>query len=216
MLPHTAHHIAVCRRVNVGHPPSLVDQLPDRRLRSELNVAAFPDRDNLPSRYYSCDRYHYGTRSAAPTHLITSFRTTVVAMHVTVTISTWNRATLLDGTLTSLAQVTIPRGVTWEVIVANNNSTDETEEVLRKHSRRLPLTRLFVPQQGKSYAMNQVVDRLGGDLVLWTDDDVCFSRDWVASYLDAAQRWPHAAFFGGQVIPRFLGHEPDWLRPPGA
>ena len=134
-------------------------------------------------------------------------------MHITVGISTWNRAGLLDGTLSSLAEVSVPEGVTWDVIVANNNSTDETDAVLRKHDTRLPLTTLFVGQQGKSYALNELVDRLSGDLVLWTDDDVEFSKDWIGSYVRAARRWPKAAFFGGHIIPRFLAEEPDWLRP---
>ena len=134
-------------------------------------------------------------------------------MHVTVAICTWNRAALIDDTLASLAKVAIPGGVTWEIIVANNNSTDETEDVLYRHATQLPMTRLFVAQQGKSYALNKVVDALRGDLVLWTDDDVHLPEDWVASYVDAAQRWPNAAFFGGQVIPHFLSDEPDWLRP---
>jgi glycosyltransferase involved in cell wall biosynthesis len=134
-------------------------------------------------------------------------------MHLTVGICTWNRAELLDGTLASLAEVAIPAGVTWDVIVANNNSTDPTEDVLDRHAGRLPLIRLFVPQQGKSHALNQVVERLAGDLVLWTDDDVRFSADWITSYVDAARRWPKAAFFGGRVTPRFPAGEPDWLRP---
>jgi glucosyl-dolichyl phosphate glucuronosyltransferase len=134
-------------------------------------------------------------------------------MHLTVGICTWNRANLLDGTLASLARVAVPPGVTWEVIVANNNSTDPTEAVLDRHARRLPLTRLFVPEQGKSHALNEVVRCLRGDLVLWTDDDVQIPPDWFASYVDAARQWPEAGFFGGRIIPHFLCEEPDWLRP---
>ena len=134
-------------------------------------------------------------------------------MHLTVAICTWNRADLLDAALASLAKVTVPAGVTWEVIVANNNSTDHTKEVLDRHAGRLPLVELFVRRQGKSHALNEVVARLAGDLVLWTDDDVRFSEDWVASYVDAARRWPEASFFGGHVVPRFPARQPDWLRP---
>jgi glucosyl-dolichyl phosphate glucuronosyltransferase len=134
-------------------------------------------------------------------------------MHVTVAICTWNRANLLDAALTSIAKATIPAGVTWDVIVANNNSTDHTEDVLDKHVGRIPLTRLFISQQGKSYALNKVVELLAGDLVLWTDDDVLVAEDWIASYVDAAYRWSEAVFFGGHIIPRFLGEEPKWLRP---
>jgi glucosyl-dolichyl phosphate glucuronosyltransferase len=134
-------------------------------------------------------------------------------MHVNVAICTWNRADLLDAALTSLAAAAIPAGVTWDVIVANNNSSDHTEDVLDKHVGRIPLTRLFVSRQGKSYALNKIVERLAGDLVLWTDDDVRVAENWIASYVDAAHRWPEAAFFGGHIIPCFLGKEPSWLRP---
>jgi glycosyltransferase involved in cell wall biosynthesis len=134
-------------------------------------------------------------------------------MHVTVAIGTWNRADLLDAALTSLAKATIPAGVTWDVIVVNNNSTDHTEEVLDKHLGRLPLTRLHVPRQGRSHALNAAIERLTGDLVLWTDDDVEVAENWIASYVDAACRWPDAAFFGGRIVPRFPGGEPGWLRP---
>jgi glycosyltransferase involved in cell wall biosynthesis len=134
-------------------------------------------------------------------------------MHLTVAISTWNRADLLDAALRSLARAIIPAGVTWDVIVANNNSTDHTEAVLDKHLGGLPLGRLFVPRQGKSYALNELVQRLSGDLVLWTDDDVEVAEDWIVSYVEAARRWPEAAFFGGYIIPRFLAAEPAWLRP---
>jgi len=85
--------------------------------------------------------------------------------------------------------------------------------VLDAHANKLPLRRLFVATQGKSYALNEIVQRLHGDLVLWTDDDVLFERDWIELYLDAARRWPGAAFFGGNVIPTFFAEEPAWLRP---
>ena len=99
------------------------------------------------------------------------------------------------------------------MIVANNNCTDHTDAVLDAHAGSLPLSRLHVPRQGRSHALNAMVERLRGDLVLWTDDDVEVAGDWIASYVDAARRWPEAAFFGGRIVPRFLGEEPVWLRP---
>ena len=134
-------------------------------------------------------------------------------MHVTVAICTWNRADLLDGTLASLAGMHIPSGVTWDVIVADNNSSDDTSKILARYATQLPLLTIFEKRQGKSHALNQVVRRLKGDLVLWTDDDVLIPHDWLSVYVDAARRWPHASFFGGHIIPRFVGAEPDWLRP---
>lgn len=133
-------------------------------------------------------------------------------MEVTVAICTWNRAELLDTTLASLAKVGVPQDVVWKVIVADNNSSDGTAQVLDRHVNRLPLQRLFVKQQGKSHALNAVIKRLQGDLVLWADDDVLFDSRWLASYVDAARLHTEVGFFGGPIIPRFLGGEPDWLR----
>jgi glycosyltransferase involved in cell wall biosynthesis len=134
-------------------------------------------------------------------------------MDIAVAICTWNRADLLNATLTSLAEMTIPPGVRWRVIVADNNSTDHTQQILDQHQQTLPLKRVFVREQGKSYALNRVVRELEGDLVLWADDDVLVHKNWLEAYVHAAQRWPDAAFFGGQIVPRFLGPEPAWLRP---
>ncbi|MEE3368122.1 MAG: glycosyltransferase family A protein [Planctomycetota bacterium] len=134
-------------------------------------------------------------------------------MRVTLAICTWNRADLLNVTLHSLAKLMIPAGVEWQVIVADNNSTDHTQRVLAKHAAVLPLTSLFVQAQGKSHALNAITERLAGDLVIWTDDDVLVDPCLIQSYVEAATAQPDAQFFGGWVVPRFLGAEPSWLRP---
>ena len=109
-------------------------------------------------------------------------------MDVSVAICTWNRAELLDCTLASLAEVFVPRHVRLRVIVADNNSTDDTARTVERHERRLPLQRLFVKKQGKSNALNAVLERLQGDLVLWTDDDVLFDRHWLTAYVEMCIR----------------------------
>ena len=58
---------------------------------------------------------------------------------VTVAICTWNRADLLDRTLAQMHRLWIPEGVTWELLVVNNNCTDHTDEVINRHAAALPL-----------------------------------------------------------------------------
>ena len=60
---------------------------------------------------------------------------------ISVAICTWNRAQLLDQTLDHLTRVRIPEGAEWEVLVVNNNCTDNTDRVLEKHFSHLPLRR---------------------------------------------------------------------------
>src|ERR1700676_1787445 len=108
-------------------------------------------------------------------------------MRITVAICTWNRAKLLDQTLTQMRELRIPVGVEWELLVVNNNCTDDTDAVLGRHAAHLPLQRLFQPRQGKSYAANLAVERSRGALIVWTDDDVLVDPNWLAEYVKAAE-----------------------------
>lgn len=131
-------------------------------------------------------------------------------MRFTVAICTWNRAALLSRVLERLARVQQPPGG-WELLVVNNNSTDDTGRVLEAFAGRLPLRRAFEPEQGLSHARNRAVREAGGDYVVWTDDDALVDEGWLAAYARAVERHPEAAVFGGPVRPRFEGTPPGWL-----
>jgi glycosyltransferase involved in cell wall biosynthesis len=131
-------------------------------------------------------------------------------MRFTVAICTWNRAALLSRVLERLARVQHPPGG-WEVLVVNNNSTDDTERVLEAFAGRLPLRRAFEPKQGLSHARNAAVTRAAGEYVVWTDDDALVDEGWLAAYARAVERHPEAAVFGGPVRPCFEGSPPPWL-----
>jgi len=132
-------------------------------------------------------------------------------MRVTVAICTYNRAALLDRTLQAFAQLRIPSGVDWEILVVNNNSSDRTDDVVAAHARHLPVRGLFEPKPGKSNAANLAVREARGELVLWTDDDVIVDREWLAEYVAAASQWPTAGYFGGTVDPWFETQPPEWI-----
>jgi glycosyltransferase involved in cell wall biosynthesis len=55
---------------------------------------------------------------------------------VTVCICTFNRAALLDNTLRQFTTLRVPAGLSWELIVVNNTSTDHTAEVLARYALR--------------------------------------------------------------------------------
>jgi glycosyltransferase involved in cell wall biosynthesis len=131
-------------------------------------------------------------------------------MRFTVAICTWNRAALLTRVLERLTHLRQTPGV-WEVLVVNNNSTDETERVLDSFAGRLPLRRAFEPKQGLSHARNKAVEQAQGDYVVWTDDDALADANWLAAYGQAVELHPQASVFGGPVRPRFEGTPPPWL-----
>lgn len=61
-------------------------------------------------------------------------------MRVTVAVSTWNRAQLLQRTLARMCDLRVPAGVDWELILVNNNSSDTTEQVATSSPTGSPFT----------------------------------------------------------------------------
>jgi glycosyltransferase involved in cell wall biosynthesis len=110
-----------------------------------------------------------------------------------------------------MTRLLIPDGISFELLVVNNNSSDTTDEVIESFSTTLPIRYLFEPETGKSHACNCAVRNARGEYILWTDDDVLVDRNWLASYADAFVQHPDAAFFGGPITPWFEGIPPAWL-----
>ncbi len=131
--------------------------------------------------------------------------------NITVAICTWNRAQLLDRTLNQMRNLQVPPDVDWELLVVNNNCTDDTDAVIARHRGALPIQRLFEPRQGQSNARNCAVSTARGELLIWTDDDVIVDPEWLIAYKEAADRWPEAGYFGGLIEPWFECTPPAWL-----
>jgi len=133
-------------------------------------------------------------------------------MKLTIAICTWNRSDLLDQTLAEMSKLEMPLGVEWELMVVNNNCTDNTDEIVAKHSSTLPIRLLHETKPGLSNARNCAVSAAAGEYILWTDDDVLVGSRWLAAYVAAFAHWPDAAFFGGPILPWFESPTPAWLQ----
>jgi glycosyltransferase involved in cell wall biosynthesis len=131
---------------------------------------------------------------------------------ISVVICTWNRSRLLRLTLEQMAKLECPPGVSWELIVVNNNCSDDTDQVLAEFRTRLPLVRLFEPTPGKSHAGNLAVRQARGEYLIWTDDDVLVEPDWLKAYYAAFRQWPEATIFAGAIDPWFEEPPPPWLK----
>ena len=57
----------------------------------------------------------------------------------TVLICTYNRAGYLARTLDSLATMPANPGFSWNVLVVDNNSSDNTRDVVLSHAGRFPV-----------------------------------------------------------------------------
>ncbi|MGA3169852.1 MAG: glycosyltransferase [Chthoniobacteraceae bacterium] len=132
-------------------------------------------------------------------------------MDISVIICTYNRADSLRMTLQCCVVLRIPAGVTWELLVVDNNSTDHTARVCEEYAGKLPLRRIEEKRQGLSMARNRGIKEARGEIVTFTDDDVDVDPDWLAGLSRAATAHPEAAFFGGKVAPIWKEKPAAWM-----
>jgi glycosyltransferase involved in cell wall biosynthesis len=123
---------------------------------------------------------------------------------VSVLICTFNRAGLLLETLRALAATTPPTDARVEIIVVDNNSTDDTGLVTSEVARHspVPIIGLRETAQGKSFALNRGLQAATGDVIALTDDDVCPDPAWLSRIVDTF-RERDVTFVFGKVLPRW-------------
>jgi glycosyltransferase involved in cell wall biosynthesis len=138
-------------------------------------------------------------------------------MDITVTVCTHNRARSLQRTLASLAQMNVPPDVTWELIVVDNNSSDDTRSVVEEFARTsgLNVRYVFEAKQGLSHARNTGVREARGKVVAFTDDDVVVDSNWITG-LGAALLGLNAMAVGGRCLADWDGVvKPSWVQTDG-
>ena len=137
-----------------------------------------------------------------------------VITKVDIGICTWNRHSLLAQTLDSLTKLRVPDFVSLAVLIVDNNSTDETPNVIERFQATVgkdkSVLSLMETCQGHTYSRNTAIDAATGQLILWTDDDVILAPDWLERYVAAAAD-SDAVFWGSVIEPIFQNGRPDWI-----
>lgn len=129
-------------------------------------------------------------------------------MDVSVMISTWNNAARLALTLDAISRCVVAGDLEWELVLVDNNCTDDTPEVAQQFKRKAPLVYVKEPRQGLSHARNAGLAAARGRLLVFTDDDVTPCEGWIATYVAAHRERPRGFYFGGP-----LGSEYETARP---
>jgi glycosyltransferase involved in cell wall biosynthesis len=131
-------------------------------------------------------------------------------MKFSIVIPTYNRADELRETLASLARLE-PAGE-WEVIVADNNSRDQTRGVVEQAAPGFPvaLRYLFEPEQGRCAALNAGIRAARGQIIVTTDDDVRVGPNWLDEIADALDTLS-CDYIAGRVLPVWSRPRPAWL-----
>ncbi len=137
-------------------------------------------------------------------------------MNISVVLATYNRAGSLRETLESFLRLVVLNDLTWELLVVDNNSTDSTRQVTEDFAKAaaFPVRYIFEKEQGRSNAMNTAIGQAGGEIIVFTDDDVFLHCDWLANLKRTFEEFDCAAV-AGRVIPQWNHPKPDWLEMEG-
>ena len=133
-------------------------------------------------------------------------------MNLTVIIVTYNRCQSLAKTLESVAGSSLPESVEWEVLVVDNNSTDQTRQVVEDFRFSYPgrFRYLREPNPGKSYGLNAGILASRGDILAFIDDDVTVESTWLQN-LTAILLSGEWAGAGGRILLERNFTPPRWL-----
>src|SRR5262249_40881666 len=133
-----------------------------------------------------------------------------IKLNISVLIATRDRAKLLENTLDHLHKQVMP-GLSWEVMVVDNGSTDDTSSVLERAREKLPLVSLYEPIPGKNRSLNKALKHAQGELLVFTDDDVSPSTEWLAELCRASRQYRDYNLFCGPIYLSYPPDKPDWF-----
>ena len=131
-------------------------------------------------------------------------------MRFSIVIATYKRAHLLAETLRSLSH--LAPSAPWEVIVVDNNSPDNTREVVEAAipAFPVPLRYAFEKEQGRSAALNHGFRIAEGEIIVTTDDDVWVEPDWLDT-IEFGLATKQCDYVGGRVVPHWESEPPRWI-----
>ncbi len=133
---------------------------------------------------------------------------------ISIIVCTYNRDKYLYGALQCIATNGFSAD-SYEIILVNNNSTDDTEKECIRFQSDYPEVkfRYFLETaQGLSFARNRGIKESRGEILLFLDDDSFVQKDYLVNLVRNLEDYPDADAFGGKITPLFESDvTPEWL-----
>lgn len=126
-------------------------------------------------------------------------------------MSTYNRSSVLGMALDSLVTQDAG-GLSYEIVIVDNNSTDDTRQVVESYIQRDSHFRyVFEKRQGLAYGRNAGIAAAQSDFIAFCDDDIVVPPDWVRKLHESLVKFQEADFVGGKVLPLWKTPPAAWL-----
>lgn len=137
---------------------------------------------------------------------------------VTIIICTYNGAKRLGKTIDHIAKQIAPDYISWEVILADNASTDDSSAVAEmewmKHNRsEISFQVINEPRPGKLYALQDAINAAKYEYIVTCDDDNWLAPDYISKVYHIMESTPEVGAIGGRGIPVTDGLAlPEWFK----
>jgi glycosyltransferase involved in cell wall biosynthesis len=132
-------------------------------------------------------------------------------IQLSIVIPTLNRAKYLTGALASILEQTLDAN-RYEVVVVDNGSTDNTRQVVEEIRRQSGgrVRYVWEPSPGLHNGRHRGAREAYGEILLYGDDDIVASREWVEATWESFQD-PTVGIAGGKILPEWEEDPPQWV-----
>lgn len=127
-------------------------------------------------------------------------------MKISIIIPTHNRADQLKNVIESI--VHLKQEAEFEIVVVDNNSTDNTKEVVESYSDFARY--VFEKRTSFTRARNTGEENATGDILLYLDDDVIVNLGSLKKIVEVFTLHPDCGVIAGKILPKFIGTPPQW------
>jgi glycosyltransferase involved in cell wall biosynthesis len=132
-----------------------------------------------------------------------------------IIICTYNGSGTIQQTLKHISALCVDDSISVEVILVDNNSTDNVSSIAAAYWQQLfapfPLYVYTEAKPGKSYALAQGIQKAQGDLIIICDDDNWLQQDYLKVALDKFRQHADLGIAGGVSIPVANRPLPEWF-----
>lgn len=132
---------------------------------------------------------------------------------ISVIVCTYNRERYIGKCLEHLHRQHADKKL-YEVIIVDNNSTDQTPEICKAAVANYTETTFryfFEPIQGHSQSRNRGIRESKGNIIAFLDDDAFTNPDYISNLNGFFFSHPEVIAIGGKIIPVYEGDPPAWM-----
>jgi len=135
-----------------------------------------------------------------------------MSVDISVVICTYNRSQLLRGCLKSLREQTL-NPTSFEVILVDNNSTDDTRQIVESFLSKCKTNYYLETKQGVNNARNRGLKEARGLYVAYLDDDSVAAPEYLDKALQIfSSLRPVPDCIGGPILPFYTSQKPRWFK----